>query len=95
MASQKCLDLGAPSALHRVELRDHLAPPDNREVFASVLHGVEDVEEVSGCVSCAHFRHTIRFSDYALSFARPRDHSRNYLGGKRNAPSRRMFSPLR
>jgi len=63
MTEQQGFDLVAPAAVHRVELGDHLASADNREVLASVLDRVEDVGEVSGGVGSAHFRHEIRLSD--------------------------------
>jgi hypothetical protein len=37
------------------------ASPDDREVFVTMLHRVEDVGEVPGGVRCTHFRHQIRY----------------------------------
>jgi len=63
MTKQQGLDLVASAAVHRVELGDHLASADDREVFASVFDRVEDVGEVSCGVGGAHLGHRIRLSD--------------------------------
>ena len=63
MAKQQGLDLVASAAVHWVELGDHLASADDREVLAPVFDRVEDVGEVSCSVGGAHLGHEIRLSD--------------------------------
>jgi hypothetical protein len=64
MTSQQSFDLGSSAPVDRIEVGDDLASAHDREAFAPVLDGIEEVGEVSSCVGGTDLRHLIRLSDY-------------------------------
>jgi len=65
MTAQHRLHVFPKASIHGLEMCDRLSSPDDREVLAAMLDGVEEIREVPSCVRSRYIRHIIRLSDIA------------------------------
>lgn len=63
MTSHQGLGLRSLTGRDGIDLGDNPAPTDDREAFATVLDGIEELREVPRRLRCAHLRHKIILSD--------------------------------
>jgi len=71
VSAQEGLHIPAPTDDNRIELGDHLAPANDREVLAAMFHGIKELGEVPSCGRGAHLSHPIRLSDVELGGQAP------------------------
>lgn len=60
---KQLFDLTTFAEAERLDAGDRLAAPDDGELLATVLDGIEDGRKASCGFGCAHLRHEIRLSD--------------------------------
>ncbi len=72
MAAKHCLDLSASASLRWMDLGYGPPPAHDSELFAVVLHLVEETGEVPCGISSTHLGHRIRLSDCVTNVNQPR-----------------------
>lgn len=63
MATEHRLHIVASATHHWLNLSDRPPPPNDRDSFAAVFHGVEKIREIASRICGTHLSHKIRLSD--------------------------------
>ena len=67
MPTKHCLYVGATPTEYGLDYSHRLAPANDGDSLAAVLHRIEEVRELACCIRCTEFGHHIRVSDYQIN----------------------------